>query len=193
MHGGRIIRSILSRGRDRAYVQELYAQHGLMMLRKAMSILPDEHDALDALNNACLSLLDKAETRRALPEKSLKRYLVITAEHAAIDILKKKNRENQYVFRAGDPLLEEIPSGEETADEVIIRAAEKEVLAGAIRRLPEGGRGVLSMRYDEGLTHAEIARRIGVKPGSVGGILRRIHERLRNMLEKEEIFDDRRR
>ena len=131
LHGGRIIRSILSRGRDRAYVQELYAQHGLMMLRKAMSILPDEHDALDALNNACLSLLDKAETLRALPEKSLKRYLVITAEHAAIDILKKKNRENQYVFRAGDPLLEEIPSGEETADEVIIRAAEKEVLAGA--------------------------------------------------------------
>ena len=52
---------------------------------------------------------------------------------------------------------------------------------------------MLSMRYDEGLTHAEIARRIGVKPGSVGGILRRIHERLRNMLEKEEIFDDRRR
>ena len=67
------------------------------------------------------------------------------------------------------------------------------MLAGAIRRLPERDRWVLSMRYDEGLTHAEIARRIGVKPGSVGGILRRIHERLRNMLEKEEIFDDRRR
>lgn len=170
---------------DRSLFQQIYVDNELLMFKKAMSILRDEQEALDAVSDASLMLMRRIATLRELQGPSLQRYIVITTEHAAINRLRKLRRKNEYVFAAEDGLLDSVSSGEEPVDEQIIRAGERQCLARAIARLPKRDQWVLSMRYDENMSYKEIARQIGVKPKSVGVILDRIYKRLKTILEEE--------
>lgn len=175
----------MHRQEDRSLFQQIYVDNELLMFKKAMTILHDEQEALDAVSDASMMLMRRIATLRELQGPSLRRYIVITTEHAAINRLRRLRRENEYAFAAEDALLGGVSSGEEPVDEQIIRAGERQLLAQAIARLPKRDQWVLSMRYDENMSYKEIARQIGVKPKSVGVILDRIYKRLKTILEEE--------
>jgi RNA polymerase sigma-B factor len=56
-------------------------------------------------------------------------------------------------------------------------------LGQAIRQLPDADRGVLKLRFDQGLTQRQIGARIGVSQMQVSRILRRITEELRDAVD----------
>lgn len=81
---------------DRAFFQQLYIDYELMMFKKALTVLRNEEESLDAVSDACLMLMKRISTLRQLSDMSLRRYIIITVEHASINRLRRMKRINQY-------------------------------------------------------------------------------------------------
>ena len=74
---------------DRAFFQQLYIDYELMMFKKALTVLRNEEESLDAVSDACLMLMKRISTLRQLSDMSLRRYIIITVEHASINRLRR--------------------------------------------------------------------------------------------------------
>ena len=143
----------------------------------------NEEESLDAVSDACLMLMKRISTLRQLSDMSLRRYIIITVEHASINRLRRMKRINQYSFTVDEECTQELAANEMPIEEQIIIAAEKK----AIQKLSEKEQWILSMRFDEELTYKQIAQQIGVKPQNIGGILERTYKHLRRILEEVEL------
>ena len=158
---------------DRAFFQQLYIDYELMMFKKALIVLRNEEESLDAVSDACLMLMKRISTLRQLSDMSLRRYIIITVEHASINRLRRMKRINQYSFTVDEECTQEL--------------AANEMPKKAIQKLSEKEQWILSMRFDEELTYKQIAQQIGVKPQNIGGILERTYKHLRRILEEVEL------
>lgn len=147
----------------------------------------NEEESLDAVSDACLMLMKRISTLRQLSDMSLRRYIIITVEHASINRLRRMKRINQYSFTVDEECTQELAANEMPIEEQIIIAAEKQRLKKAIQKLSEKEQWILSMRFDEELTYKQIAQQIGVKPQNIGGILERTYKHLRRILEEVEL------
>ena len=172
---------------DRAFFQQLYIEYELMMFKKALTVLRNEEESLDAVSDACLMLMKRISTLRQLSDMSLRRYIIITVEHASINRLRRMKRINQYSFTVDEECTQELAANEMPIEEQIIIAAEKQRLKKAVQKLSEKEQWILSMRFDEELTYKQIAQQIGVKPQNIGGILERTYKHLRRILEEVEL------
>ena len=172
---------------DRAFFQQLYIDYELMMFKKALTVLRNEEESLDAVSDACLMLMKRISTLRQLSDMSLRRYIIITVEHASINRLRRMKRINQYSFTVDEEWTQEPAANEMPIEEQVIIAAEKRRLKKAIQKLSEKEQWILSMRFDEELTYKQIAQQIGVKPQNIGGILERTYKHLRRILEEVEL------
>ena len=83
---------------DRVFFQQLYMDYELLMFKKALTVLKNEEEALDAVGDACLMLMKRISTLRQLSDMSLRRYTIITVEHASINRLRRLKKANQYTF-----------------------------------------------------------------------------------------------
>ena len=171
---------------DRAFFQQLYIDYELMMFKKALTVLRNEEESLDAVSDACLTLMKRISTLRQLSDMSLRRYIIITVEHASINRLRRMKRISRYSFTVDEECTQELAANEMPIEEQII-AAEKRRLKKAIQKLSEKEQWILLMRFDEELTYKQIAQQIGVKPQNIGGILERIYKHLRRILEEVEL------
>ena len=77
-----------------------------------------------------------------------------------------------------DP-VEEVETFEGKEDEGILSTVERADLHAALERLDAGDRELLQLRYDEDLTQAAIARRLGLPDGTVKVRLHRVRHKLR--------------
>ena len=77
-----------------------------------------------------------------------------------------------------DPIAT-IESQEGADDERVVATVEGADLHAALRRLPEKDRRLLLLRYDEDLTQAAIASRLGIPEGTVKVRLHRARDKLR--------------
>ena len=110
---------------DRAFFQQLYIDYELMMFKKALTVLRNEEESLDAVSDACLMLMKRISTLRQLSDMSLRRYIIITVEHASINRLRRMKRINQYSFTVDEECTQELVANEMPIEEQIIIAAEK--------------------------------------------------------------------
>ena len=74
-----------------------------------------------------------------------------------------------------------MPSGGSTPDEVIART-EADALRGRLAQLPGAQAQVIALAYYGGLSHAEIAARLSLPPGTVKGRMRLGLQKLRDQL-----------
>ena len=110
---------------DRAFFQQLYIDYELMMFKKALTVLRNEEESLDAVSDACLMLMKRISTLRQLSDMSLRRYIIITVEHASINRLRRMKRINQYSFTVDEECTQEPAANEMPIEEQVIIAAEK--------------------------------------------------------------------
>ena len=158
-----------------------------MMFKKAITVLKNEEEALDAVSDACLMLMRRISTLRQLSDMSLRRYIIITVEHASINRLRRLKKLNKYTFALDEQCTNELASNEISIEEQIIISGEKLRLKEAIRKLSEKEQWILSMRFDEELTYKQIAQRMGTQTQNVGGILDRTYKHLRKILEEVDL------
>ena len=113
------------------------------------------------------------------PGGSLAAWLMGIARHRAIDM----TRSRRYRARAREELLEEhSPSNsaanDSPADTLVLRT----VVRAALAELPPMQREAIELAYYGGLTHVEIAGRLGEPIGTIKSRMRLGLARLRNLL-----------
>ena len=144
--------------------------------RLAVAILGDQDDARDATQEAFIAAWHKLPGLR--DPASAVAWLHRVTVNASISRLRRRARD-----RAVSDVLGRGPASRPSEDEAVVR---RESLRAALWKLNPEHRAVLFLRYFEDLTVDQIARRIGVREGTVKSRLHYGLERLRRAYDGDE-------
>jgi RNA polymerase sigma-70 factor (ECF subfamily) len=164
---------------DEAALKAAYDAHGQLVYSFCRRSLGAER-AADATQEVFLAAWRSRERYR--PEAgTLAGWLLGIARFKVIDILRSDGRA---------PVPKDLTGTDEvadTAEEAVVAAAERMLLAEAIATLPDRAQEMVRLAFFEDLTHAQISERCAVPLGTVKSDIRRSLGRLRRHLEG---FDD---
>ena len=149
----------------------MYREYGRLVFAVAHRVLNDSGLAEEATQQ---TFLKAWRASRSLDDaREMAPWLIAIARRAAIDILR---REQLRVASSIESVPESEPALMSAAmTEDIIDVWE---VRGALARLPGDEHDVVRMQHFDGLTHPEIAQRLGVAVGTVKSRSFRAHRRL---------------
>lgn len=176
----------LRAGENEAFHQLVLA-HGGRMLQVARRYLGEE-DARDAVQDAFLSAFRAIDTFDG--KARLGTWLHRIVVNSSLMRLRKKNTHPEEPI---EPLLPTFledghrvrlgGAWEESAEEMLDRTEIRSLVRRSIDRLPNGHRTVLLLRDIDGLSGAEAADLLGIKPNAVKVRLHRARQALRELLD----------
>ncbi len=161
---------------DRAALRALYDRQSRRLFGVAHAILRDRDTAADALHDAFLRIASRAgqfDAGRGTAEA----WLGAVVRHAALDLARARGRE----LPTDDPSLGDQPVQPVALDR-IAALAEGRRLRDCLAGLEEGNRQGIVLAFVHGLSHAQVAARLGLPLGTVKGWIRRGLLRLRECL-----------
>jgi RNA polymerase sigma factor (sigma-70 family) len=153
---------------DSAAFAVLYERFQPQLLSFSRHMLGRAHDAEDVVQHTFLAA-DRAFRAGDVP-KAVRAWLYAVARNRCVSLLRAR-REDQGLPEAG------VPSTENLAAEVEQRDDLRNLLAD-LRRLPEQQRAALLLAELGDLSHPEVARVIGVRPGKVKALVFQARETL---------------
>jgi RNA polymerase sigma-70 factor (ECF subfamily) len=136
----------------------------------------DPHDAEDAVQDACLRALRYFDTFRGGDGRA---WLLAIVRNRCYSLRRKRRDDLAVEF---DDELHSEAGDVAPADAAALRAAARESLEEALRRLPEEFREVIVLRELRGLSYKEISEVAGVPIGTVMSRLSRARQRLQHAL-----------
>ena len=154
---------------DEAAIRELYRRFGGPVFTVAKSLLADREQAAEAAQQTFVQAWRAARTFDA--SKPLAPWLYAIARRVAIDMFRKNQR---TIPAARNEENGDIPV-ESISFERIWEAWE---IRRAVDELPAEEKAVVRLQHYEGLTHSQIAGRLGVAVGTVKSRSHRAHRRL---------------
>ncbi|HVM41746.1 MAG TPA: sigma-70 family RNA polymerase sigma factor, partial [Acidimicrobiia bacterium] len=154
----------------------LYDRHRDLAWRIARSISVDDRDAEDAVSEAFARVL------AAIPNReigSFRSYLAVTVRHAAIDLLRSRER----------PVADwlEPVSTAPGPDEISLAADDDHFVTAAFRSLDERHRVALWLAEVECFTTAEVGSVVGTSPNGAAALVQRARHRLREAFLREHL------
>jgi|694.fasta_scaffold69628_2 RNA polymerase sigma factor (sigma-70 family) len=147
----------------------LFERHRSELRRFLEALCQDPHDAEDLLQELWI----KVATSSVGPVGNGRAYLFRMANNMAIDQFRSRRqaraRQASWLESQGlgHGLPEDQPDPAPNAETVISGRQEAEALAEAILALPPGARRALTLHRLEGLSHAEVARAMGISRSGV--------------------------
>jgi RNA polymerase sigma factor (sigma-70 family) len=163
-------------GGDRAALRTVYDAEAPRMLGVALRILRRRALAEEAVQDAFVQVWRRAGTFDAA-RGSGRAFLYAILRNRALNILRGEARTDLT-----DAVDETVPSEDEGPEAVVVRLSE----AGALRRCLDGldppRRDAIVLAYAHGLSHGELAGRLGLPLGTVKSWLRRSLLALRECL-----------
>lgn len=161
---------------DQAAFEVLVSRHAAAILGVARARTRDAALADEIAQDTFVRLFQNLSRFRA--ESSLRTWLVRVALNRCTDLQRSDPRRFEGTLETAS----EYPSADEGAERLGIRAEEATRAREALAALPPPLRIVVSLRYDAGLSYAEIASALDVPIGTVGSrlttALRQLRERL---------------
>jgi len=139
-------------------------EHQPVVYRAAWLILRDEAGAEDVAQETFIRAYRNAH--RLEPEADARPWLYRIAVNLALNRMRSRRREDRALTRLGP----RIARSEEAASE---RGAGDDSVADALRRLPDRLRVPVILRYYLDLSERDIAKALGVRPGTTKS---RLHE-----------------
>jgi RNA polymerase sigma-70 factor (ECF subfamily) len=147
---------------------ELYDRYSARAFRVARSVCPDAGVAEDAVQEAFIAIFRNRMTYRS-QRGTVSAWVLTLVLHRAIDVSRSQTRHSSR--RASDDALAFLPGTGDIAEQAGARADAVYVRA-ALAALPDTQREAITLAYFGGLSHAEIAERLGVPFGTVKGRIR---------------------
>ena len=146
-----------------------------------------QNDAEDVVMTAFL------KAWQALPrfsgKSSLKTWLYRITHNCALDHIRSRQRRKEVSLQSDDDdrdMLAGMPDTEQRpADEIVANAELAERIDWALLQLPSDHRVALELRFNDGLSYAEIAASTGVSIGTVMSRLFYGKRKLQRILEEE--------
>ena len=151
----------------------IYERYGGIVFGMTYRLLGDRQAAEECTQDVFVSVWRTARTYE--PERArVSTWLFTIARNRAIDATRRR------AARPVDP-HEEIWSADEAPDtaDIVSAADDATRVAAALAELPDAQRETLSLAYFDGLSHTEIAERLGLPVGTVKGRIRLALDRLR--------------
>ena len=173
--------ALLTRAReyDQAAIAEIYDRYSLRIYNYIYHRLGNAHLAEDLTANVFLRMLEAIRSSRAW-QTSFSGWLYRIAHNLVVDY-----------FRAGQqdevPLEEwPIPSREHPAD-IAERSLTQQRLRSAVGQLTGEQNVVITLKFLEGMSNAEVARVLGKSEGAVKSLQFRALASLRRIMDGEEL------
>jgi len=164
---------------DRQAFQRLYEMTSPQLLACLIRLLRNRALAEDALQDVFIQVWRRAAQFQR-DRGSSWAWLIAIARYRAIDLQRRERR----LVAGGMDALDELPASEEPHDSLMAlghRAAG--TLNDCLNALQQRQRDCILLCYENGMTHAEVADRIGEPLGSVKSWIRRGLTALRRCLE----------
>src|SRR5215813_1693209 len=174
---------------DKAGFEALMRRHNTRLFRVARSILRDETEAEDALQDAYVQAYRAASLFRG--DAELSTWLTRIVINQALMRLRKKKRERVVVpFRTtgapDEPRIDDMPDAKaESPSDATLRGEVRKVIERRIDQLPVAFRTVFVMREVEEMTVQETADCLGIPASTVRTRLFRARALLREALERD--------
>ena len=170
--------------KDPEAVRILYRRHGRIVHGVALSVLGNADEAEEVTQDVFLRAWEKAASYQ--PEKArVITWLARIARNRSIDVLRKGGARAAHVSDAGTS-LDLLPDATAVdPGESAELALRRRIVTAALETLPEQQRRALSLAFLQGLTHREIAERLGEPLGTVKTRIRDAMHRMRAVLESE--------
>src|SRR5262245_23046322 len=163
----------LAEGRDEAFAA-LYDRYGRPLHRVAWTLLRSRQDAEDAVQEVFLGLI---RSRSALAQvENLPAYLFSALRHAVARLAARRKPE---ALPAEEPPARD-PNPDGDIDAELFHHLERGLAA-----LPAEQREVLSLKTDGGLTFAEVAAVLGIRPKTAASRYRYALEKLRATVDAD--------
>jgi RNA polymerase sigma-70 factor (ECF subfamily) len=146
--------------------EAIYDRYSTQVFSLAMRVTGRRRAAEEATQEAFLALWRAAADHDA-SRGTLKTWLLCIARNRSIDWLRREARHDRSV-EIDDERLERLEAAERTDEQALSRDESRrtrELLVG----LPSAQRQVIELAYFSGLTHAEIASKVGIPLGTVKG------------------------
>ncbi len=171
------------RGGDEAALEELYARYSAPVYALVRKILPTPEEAEDVALDVFWQVWRQAErydpSRGAPPA-----WLFTLARSRAIDRLRARGRREERTVSFDDPDLNLDPLDDGAApDEVVSFRQNRDAVRAAMAKLSAVQREAVELAFLKGLTHVEIAARLGQPLGTVKTRIRQGLIRLRAHLD----------
>jgi RNA polymerase sigma-70 factor (ECF subfamily) len=164
---GRVLR------REESALGAIYDRYGRLVYTIALRITGDREAAEEVMQDVFQAVWQGAGSFQA--GGSFAAWLTGIARHRAIDL----TRSRRYRARARESTLDEYATGGDTPAEALVL---RTVVQEALQELPQPQRQAIELAYYGGLTHVEIAGRLGEPVGTVKSRMRLGLTRLRDLL-----------
>ncbi len=161
---------------------ELYDRYSARALRVAWSVCQDRGAAEDAVQEAFVSVFRNRTAYRS-QRGTVAAWVMTIVLNRAIDISRAEAR--HAARRARDDALADLSAPGDVVEETGARIDARRLLS-ALRALPPAQREAITLAYYGGMTHDEIAERLGVPSGTVKGRMRLGVEKLRHAFDATE-------
>ncbi len=156
---------------DEAALVAFYERFSPSLYGLALKMMQDEKEAEDVLQEALLSIWRRAATYNSLLSSPFS-WAVMIARNKGIDRLRSRQRVERIAERATAEFSQQANMDDQSAEEPFFKEQHAIVRSG-LARLPSEQREALELAFFSGLTHEEIAERLGVPLGTIKARIRR--------------------
>ena len=165
-------------GGDKRALNAIYEAEGPRMLGVAMRILKRRSLAEEAVQDAFVLVWRKAASFD--PAKgAAASWLYTVLRNRSLAILRDEGRSEPTQM----PLGQEVADEGESPEEIITRLSDAEALKHCLQKLEPKRRMAITLAYVHGLSHGELAGKLGLPPGIITSWLRRSLLTLRECLQ----------
>ncbi len=166
------------RDRDEGALSELYERHATFVYSLARSVLRNDGDAEDIVQEVFFRVWERADAFDAA-RGSPAAWLTTLTRRLAID----RTRSRSFRARGREAPLEAVAgTASSTGGEDVAMSAEANEVLAALEQLEPVYRDVIRLSYYEGLSHSGIATKLGTPLGTVKSRLREGVTQLRRIL-----------
>jgi len=168
--------------RDADALGAFYDKYSGLVFALCLRTLKDRAEAEDVLIDVFQELWDRCD--RYDPSRSCPQtYLVLLARSRAIDRLRSKSVQMQS---ASDEAALERPSDLSNPHEQVASVEDRARVVSALQQLEPSQRQAIECSFYDGLSHAQVARRLGKPLGTVKSSIRTGLIKLRDMLRESQ-------
>ena len=133
-----------------------------LLTRLVLKLTNDSPYTADIVSDTFIRLLKTSRKFRTL--KNIKQYLVVTARNLSLDLQEKQKEAEKHAYG----ISQMYPDYEDPQTEAAENAAEYiSLVYQSIEQLPRQRRNIFILYYKDGLSNAQIARKLGITEKSV--------------------------
>ena len=166
--------------RQETALSELYDRYSRLVYSIALNALGDPGEAEEIVQDVFFRVWERAETYQSEQGKVVA-WLARIARNRSIDQIRRQKVRIDASSVAWEDLIVEPADEQDTEWEVELRQQQQRLRL-AVAQLPPEQKEVLSLAYFQGLSHQEIADRLGQPLGTVKTRLRLAMQKLRDLL-----------